>query len=175
MPPPTIKEGSEKKASNRGKKRKSDAAGADGEEDCVEVTSIRKQPKNIQSFFGSKPSITGKKSISSAGNKKVGSASASDRDESADSAASQVEAQEAAEEEEEATQEQEQEVPPMDGDTTSNESIEAEAVTPAEMEEASPAKEVSGLSKLAAFKFSASKNASTDPVSEGEEQEDVAA
>lgn len=181
LPPPTIKEGNEKKPSNRGKKRKSDAAsapGVDGEEDCVEVTSFRKQPKNIQSFFGGKPTSAGKKSVSATGNKKTRSASASDREESADGVASHGEREAVAEDGIEATQEQEpeQEAPPMDGDNTSNESIEAEVVTPVEMEEASPAKEASSLSKLAAFKFSASKPASTEAASVAEEeQEELAA
>lgn len=164
--PPPVKEATEKKASNRGRKRKSDAAvsNVDGEDDCVEVTSIRKQPKNLQSFFAKPTSASTTSSSKKApGNKKARSSSTSDIEES------EVvqQGQEQDDDDMEATQEQDQEVPPMDGDNTSNESIEAEPVTPAEMEEddevvrstkktKSPAKDASSMSKLAAFKFSAS-------------------
>lgn len=180
LPPPTIKEGSEKKNSNRGRKRKSDAATTvDGEKDCVEVTSVRRQPKNLQNFFGGKPtsSTAESKKLTSASNKKARSASASDREDSVMASAENME--EGEENDIEATQEQEEEVPPMDGDNTSNESVEAEAITPAEMAEdelppkqkKSPAKEVSSMSRLAAFKFSAADKPPTTAVEEQAEVE----
>lgn len=167
--PPASKEAADKKSSNRGRKRKSDAnnANADGEDESVLVTSIRKQPKKLESFFGGKAGSSGKKN-GDASNKKARSASTSDREGSANVTDSQAASQDN-DDDGEGTQEQEEDVPTMD-DNTSSESMEAEPVTPAADEEPvkSPAKESSSLSKLAAFKFTAAAAASTTETEEEE-------
>lgn len=176
--PPASKEATEKK-SNRGRKRKSDtgadsqgAGNDDDDEDSVEVTSIRKQPKSLKSFFGKNTSSSG---VDKQKNKKSRSSDdglddvVAARDASLELSPEEDETQEVAT----ATQEDE-EVPSMEGNT-SNESLEAEAsgpVTPAaendtvfveepsEMDAASPPKKQDSMSKLASFKFSA-RDAST--------------
>lgn len=178
LPPPSVKEVPEKK-SNRGRKRKSDlGVGVDGEEeDCVEVTSVRKQPKKLESFFGDKSGTTKAGGKTGSSSKKARSTSAtSDREDSvvvteAPSASQEGDApdDDAADDDDVATQEQDQDqgenAPSPMEDNTSSESINGGGpVTPADEEMTkSPVKGGSSLSKLAAFKFKAPPAVTTAP------------